>query len=748
MLRKQRLNTAVFQLGVPRCCATSCRVLRRDGRMPLNTPLLPMAGTASGTRSHHTVETVNGSWSASFALRSCLLGTYVGAELLLCFLSALRDVPRTGNSTLSEGVRHGVDLYMGSVFSVVAWLAQWLGHRASVRKQRMKPVLAVLLMNPPIGYALSHWGGRKSISPVDHYLTREEHRIELQTVLFTFWNIFFVSVILEKRTARMAFALIVFVYYGAYNVLVLDPVEYGFLNIDCFINWTGFVGYMCLTTLCPFAIAEVADDVQRRQTELHIRAQQASQQSQAMAVMFHELRNPLNGTVGHLRFAESELRSPTCECPKAVRSSLLSNVRDATMCCEHTLKVLQQLNHIQKWHTTGVWPVDLKANSLKAILLEVHTMCTPAMQPQTVLRQCLEDSTQAQGSSSCDRTVLLDGMLLREVLINLIQNAARFTQSGLVEFGCRISAAEMASPPKAVDACVPTLSRVHLNFFCRDTGCGIPPAALETLFDRYTTTDGLGLGLMLSKIQVQFMGGTLSVRSPRADTQNGTEFTFGFDADVISFPSTTVSRPCAQPPDATSFAARAAMPSLTALAHVECRPSATPREAASLEADSSRAEARPWYLPPNLHVLIADDVQVNLIIMKRSLERCQDKGMGEGAWSITTTQVAEEAVELFGRALTLGSPYDLVILDEHFDKRSALLGSEAILQMRQLEHDWTEAENCSPKPAAMVLCTANTGIYESKPPQGADSVWLQDWNPVIHADALRPQHVPSSQAQS
>ena len=98
------------------------------------------------------------------------------------------------------------------------------------------------------------------------------------------------------------------------------------------------------------------------------------------------------------------------------------------------------------------------------------------------------------------------------MLVNLIGNAIKFTERGIVELAVRLD---------------PELGRLHL--LVSDTGIGIPPDKLERIFDRFAQADasisrtrgGSGLGLAITKPLVELMGGAISVQSRLGD---GTTF--------------------------------------------------------------------------------------------------------------------------------------------------------------------------------------------------------------------------------
>ena len=96
---------------------------------------------------------------------------------------------------------------------------------------------------------------------------------------------------------------------------------------------------------------------------------------------------------------------------------------------------------------------------------------------------------------------------LRQILINLVENAVKFTPQGEVSLGVLVDAT--------------TEKELLLHFTVSDTGVGIAPEKLKTIFESFTQADtsttrefgGTGLGLTISKRLIEMMGGTIWVES-------------------------------------------------------------------------------------------------------------------------------------------------------------------------------------------------------------------------------------------
>jgi HPt (histidine-containing phosphotransfer) domain-containing protein len=119
--------------------------------------------------------------------------------------------------------------------------------------------------------------------------------------------------------------------------------------------------------------------------------------------------------------------------------------------------------------------------------------------------------------------VIGDPARLRQVLVNLIDNAIKFTSEGGVLIGAEIASREG--------------DRVELRFRVKDTGLGIPQDMKEHIFDSFTQADGsiarryggTGLGLSISARLVEMMGGEIRVESEEGE---GSSFTFTIRSEI------------------------------------------------------------------------------------------------------------------------------------------------------------------------------------------------------------------------
>jgi PAS domain S-box-containing protein len=233
------------------------------------------------------------------------------------------------------------------------------------------------------------------------------------------------------------------------------------------------------------------EQARRELVEGKLHAEQAVREKSAfLANMSHEIRSPMNAILGF-----SELLEPEGLTPK--QSQYVRAIRDSGA------SLLTLINDI------------LDLSKLEAGKLELHPDPTDMRDSCEFLRtvfgqQVLTKSLQLQFDISPDlpRALLLDRLRLRQVLVNLLGNAIKFTERGGVKLRVSWKSDENASSGT-------------LMIDVEDTGIGIPADKLEEVFKPFVQADsrptpekeGSGIGLTIVKRIMDLMGGVLTVES-------------------------------------------------------------------------------------------------------------------------------------------------------------------------------------------------------------------------------------------
>ncbi|MEO1620145.1 MAG: ATP-binding protein [Cyanobacteria bacterium J06632_3] len=252
--------------------------------------------------------------------------------------------------------------------------------------------------------------------------------------------------------------------------------------------------------------------------------------SEFLANMSHELRTPLNAILGYTYLLG---RDP------ALTEKQHSSVDIVHKSGTHLLSLVNDVLEMSK--------IEAGKTSITPIAFDLHELF------QTIKKMFQERAADKRISlffeemSSLPRFIETDEGKLRQVLINLIGNAIKFTEHGGVSITVeavprgttvRSEAADPATIEKSDESSVrssPSPLALMLKVAVEDTGPGISPAALEQIFEPFNQTQtatvshqGTGLGLPISRKYVELMGGNLWVKS-----ELGVGSVFGFNLPVL-----------------------------------------------------------------------------------------------------------------------------------------------------------------------------------------------------------------------
>ncbi len=256
-------------------------------------------------------------------------------------------------------------------------------------------------------------------------------------------------------------------------------------------------------------LGEQAGELARRAVELE-RATAAAEaastaKSEFLANMSHEIRTPLNGVVGAL-----ELLERTSLDTKQLRYSRMASVSSATL--------LSLINDILDYSKLGAGKVELESIDihLAGICSEINDMFARKVEEKNISLSC-------EVSPFLPRVVRGDPTRIRQVLLNLISNAIKFTKEGGVTVRVTPEREQAAEGDKP--------ARVVARFTVTDSGIGIPSERVDRLFKSFSQVDasttrrygGTGLGLAICKSLIEIMGGEIGV-----DSEPGLGSTFWF----------------------------------------------------------------------------------------------------------------------------------------------------------------------------------------------------------------------------
>lgn len=225
-------------------------------------------------------------------------------------------------------------------------------------------------------------------------------------------------------------------------------------------------------------------EAQRRSEEAAEAAREASRaKSQFLANMSHELRTPLNAVIGYADMLTDDLADP----------EQLMDVQRIRQAGQHLLTLINDVLDMSKIEA-GRMDVYLEVVHLDDVLQDVAGAIRPMAQRRGNEVELVDETDRS--------TLYTDARKIRQILMNLGSNAAKFTEDGTITI--RVTSDD-------------DVLRVEVS----DTGIGIQPEALDRLFQPFVQADdstsrrygGTGLGLALSLRFAEMLGGQLIARS-------------------------------------------------------------------------------------------------------------------------------------------------------------------------------------------------------------------------------------------
>jgi signal transduction histidine kinase/DNA-binding response OmpR family regulator len=374
-------------------------------------------------------------------------------------------------------------------------------------------------------------------------------------------------------------------------------------------RWVEHAGWVVFTDVfliqsCIHSVADMRDN-SRKQAELEATTEAATAASRAksefLANMSHEIRTPMNGIMGMTEILmDTELSPEQTEYLNLVKTSSDS--------------LLQVINDVLDFSKIEAGKLDIDP-----VVFSLRDSLGSAIKPFGIKADQKGLELACHVHADVPDGLFGDPVRLRQIVVNLVGNAMKFTEKGEV-----VVAAEIES--RSADDLV-------LHFSVRDTGIGIAPEKQKIVFESFTQADGsttrkyggTGLGLTISARLVELMGGRIWVES---ELGKGSTFHFSLRFRLQS---------------------------------------------GTLPVDDRDSSAHVNW--EGLSVLVVDDNRTNRLILQEMLS---SRGLKTTlADSGKTALVALQAVK------DAGKPYSLILVDAHMPEIDGFSLAEQIIGMRE-----------------------------------------------------------------
>ena len=242
--------------------------------------------------------------------------------------------------------------------------------------------------------------------------------------------------------------------------------------------------------------------------------------SEFLANMSHELRTPLNGILGYAQLLRNHQKV----------DDVSKGIEIIYQCGEHLLSLINDILDLAK--------IEARKFKLQPSEFDLQEFLRPIADITKVRAEVKNLNFEYEECSNLPVGVKCDQKILRQILLNLLGNAIKFTEKGSVIL--RVTAMNGSANAKTMDPKSKTQSPMsRVLFEVEDTGIGIAPEHWAEIFDPFTQVkdsyeevQGTGLGLPISKKLVKLLGSELKVKSSKG---KGSIFWFELELPVIPY---------------------------------------------------------------------------------------------------------------------------------------------------------------------------------------------------------------------